>query len=166
MLLAAGLALAAGWAGPVRAEGRSGEEEAPGSPRVMYTAAGRVEYVQVLTMEASAYYPGPESTGPWADGFTSIGLRAGHGIVAVDPEVIPLGTFVYIPDYGVAVAADVGSAIKGRRIDLCFDTYREAVQFGRRSVQVYILTPEWAHQEGRHIFPAEVMGTLMAKGSG
>src|SRR5690606_32123931 len=106
--LAGGLMLlmlaAAAWANPVHGEERAAEEEsaarARGYPRTMYTAAGRVEYVQVLTMEATAYYPGPESTGPWADGFTSIGVRAGHGVVAVDPEVIPLGTFVYIPDYG------------------------------------------------------------------
>jgi len=107
--------------------------------RVLNTPAGPIKYSDVLEMEATAYYPGPESTGVWADGRTATGLPAGHGVVAVDPAVIPLGTRVYIPGYGIAVAADVGSAIRGHRIDLAFDTYREALHYGRRVVQVYIL---------------------------
>src|SRR5690606_29425198 len=107
--------------------------------RTMQTPAGRIRYSDVLEMEATAYYPGPESTGRFADGRTATGMLAGHGVVAVDPAVIPLGTRVYVPGYGIAVAADVGSAIRGYRIDLAFDTYREALHYGRRRVQVYIL---------------------------
>ncbi|NIM24283.1 MAG: DUF348 domain-containing protein [Armatimonadetes bacterium] len=92
-----------------------------------------------LTMEATAYDPGPRSCGKFADGRTSIGLKAGKGIVAVDPRVIPLRTPLYVEGYGLAIAGDVGSAIKGMRIDLGFDTYREAIQFGRRKVKVYLL---------------------------
>lgn len=105
----------------------------------METPAGVIRYTDVLKMEATAYYPGPESTGIWADGITSTGLRAGHGIIAVDPRVIPLGTEVYVPGYGIAVAGDIGGAIKGDIIDLAFDTYREAIHYGRRPVDVYIL---------------------------
>jgi len=50
-----------------------------------------------------------------------------------------LGSRLYVPGYGHALAADVGGAIKGNRIDLCFDTYNEAIQYGRRTVKVYIL---------------------------
>ncbi|HLT57815.1 MAG TPA: ubiquitin-like domain-containing protein [Limnochordales bacterium] len=107
--------------------------------RVMQTPAGLIRYSDMLEMEATAYYPGPESTGRWADGRTATGVPAGHGVVAVDPGVIPLGTRVYIPGYGIALAADVGSAIRGHRIDLAFDTYREALHYGRRWVKVYIL---------------------------
>lgn len=107
--------------------------------RTMETPAGTIRYTDVLDMEATAYYPGPESTGVWADGFTATGLKAGHGVIAVDPSVIPLGTRVYVPGYGIAVAGDVGGAIRGNIIDLAFDTYREAMHFGRRQVQVYIL---------------------------
>jgi len=92
-----------------------------------------------LSMAATAYDPGPISCGKYADGYTSIGLKAGRGVVAVDPRVIPLGTRLYIEGYGLAVAGDVGSAIKGRRIDLGFPTYREALQYGRRTVKVYLL---------------------------
>jgi 3D (Asp-Asp-Asp) domain-containing protein len=70
---------------------------------------------------------------------TATGLRAQKGVVAVDPRVISMGSRLYIPNYGFAIAADKGSAIKGNRIDLCFDNYREARRFGRRSIDVYVL---------------------------
>jgi len=92
-----------------------------------------------LRMTATAYDPGPRSCGRYADGTTATGAKAEKGVVATDPRVIPMGTRLYIPGYGFAVAADRGSAIKGMRIDLCYNTYREAVQFGRRKVDVYVL---------------------------
>lgn len=95
--------------------------------------------VKVIDMVATAYEPGPISCGKYASGYTAIGYKASKGIVAVDPRIIPLGTIVYIEGYGYAIAADVGSAIKGYRIDLCFDTYREAISFGRRRIKVYIV---------------------------
>jgi 3D (Asp-Asp-Asp) domain-containing protein/uncharacterized protein YabE (DUF348 family) len=98
---------------------------------------------RALTMVATAYDPGPLSTGkrPGDRGYgvTASGMRAGYGVVAVDPRVIPLGTRLYIPGYGYAIAGDTGSAIVGNRIDLGFATYAEAIRFGRRSVAVYVL---------------------------
>lgn len=94
---------------------------------------------QMLVMEATGYDPGPRSCGRFASGRTAIGMKAGKGVVAVDPRVIPLGTRLHIEGYGRAVAGDVGSAIKGRRIDLGFDTYKEAINWGRRTVRVRIL---------------------------
>ncbi len=94
---------------------------------------------RALTMNASAYDPGPRSCGKYADGYTSTGLKAGKGVVAVDPRVIPLGSRLYVADYGFAIAGDVGSAIKGNRIDLGYNTYAEAIRFGRRQVKVYLL---------------------------
>ncbi len=61
-----------------------------------------------------------------------------HGIIAVDPDIIPLGTHVYIPGYGDAVAEDVGGAIHGHRIDVAFDTRAEALAFGRQDIEIYI----------------------------
>lgn len=72
-------------------------------------------------------------------GITAIGRPAGHGIVAVDPSVIPLGTHLYIPGYGFAIAGDTGGAIHGNRIDLGFNSYADAMRFGRREVTVYRL---------------------------
>lgn len=88
-----------------------------------------------LLMVATAYTAG--SAG--GDGMTAIGRRAGFGIVAVDPRVIPLGSRLFIPGYGFAIAGDTGGDIVGRRIDLGFDTQRDAMDFGRRDVTVYRL---------------------------
>jgi 3D (Asp-Asp-Asp) domain-containing protein len=72
-------------------------------------------------------------------GYTAAGYRAGRGIVAVDPRVIPLGTKLFIPGYGFAIAGDTGGAIIGNRIDLGFNSYSDAIQFGRRPIKVYTL---------------------------
>jgi 3D (Asp-Asp-Asp) domain-containing protein len=69
-------------------------------------------------------------------GSTASGLPTGPGIVAVDPTVIPLGTRMTVPGYGEAVAADVGTAIKGLRIDVWFPTLAQAQAWGLRSVTI------------------------------
>jgi uncharacterized protein YabE (DUF348 family) len=108
--------------------------------RVLETSRATYRYVEMRVMEATAYYPGPESCGIYArNGRTYTGKKAGFGTVAVDKRIIPLGTKLYIEGYGYAEATDIGAAIKGNRIDLCFETYREAEMFGRRKVKVYIL---------------------------
>ena len=61
------------------------------------------------------------------------------GVIAVDPSFIPLGTKVYIPGYGEAVAEDTGRSIRGNRIDIAFDSYEEALAFGRQDVELYII---------------------------
>ena len=50
-----------------------------------------------------------------------------------------MGQRVYVEGYGEGVCNDVGSAIKGWRIDVCFDTYEEAVEWGIKLVKVYVL---------------------------
>ncbi len=101
--------------------------EARGVSRMAYIAR------DALQMVATAYTADCSGCG----GMTAIGRRAGHGIVAVDPRVIPLGTHLYIPGYGFAVAGDTGGDIVGRRIDLGFDSWRDAMLFGRRDITVY-----------------------------
>jgi uncharacterized protein YabE (DUF348 family) len=108
--------------------------------RTLYTSRGSFRYIEVKTMKATAYYPGPESCGKYAVyGETYTGKKAGFGYVAVDPKVIKLGTKLYIEGYGKAEAADIGSAIKGNRIDLCYETFREAAMYGVKKIKVYIL---------------------------
>ena len=85
------------------------------------TPEGRKKYSRIITAEAS------------------IGLVAARGIVAVDPRVIPYYTKMYIPGYGIAIAGDTGGAIRGNRVDLFMDSYEEAINWGRRNVEVYIL---------------------------
>jgi 3D (Asp-Asp-Asp) domain-containing protein len=90
-----------------------------------------------ISMVATAYTAGCYG----CSGVTASGHRAGHGIVAVDPAVIPLGSRLYIPGYGAAVAGDTGGDIHGNRVDLGFNSNADAMQFGRRSVIVYVLHP-------------------------
>lgn len=71
-------------------------------------------------------------------GKTASGLPVGVGVIAVDPSVIPLGTRVFVPGYGPAVAADVGSAIKGNIIDLWMPSTAQARAWGRRTVTITI----------------------------
>ncbi|MDD6598719.1 MAG: 3D domain-containing protein [Anaerovibrio sp.] len=107
----------------------------PKAENTVSTNSGEMTYAACIPMEASAYLP----TDGNGAGITATGAVAQRGIVAVDPDVIPLGTRVYIPGYGTAVAADTGGAIRGNKIDLCMESYGEAINFGRRSVEVYIL---------------------------
>ena len=71
-------------------------------------------------------------------GRTASGLPVGVGVIAVDPTVIPLGTRVFVPGYGPAVAADVGPAIKGNIIDLWMPSTAAARAWGRRTVTITI----------------------------
>ena len=99
------------------------------------TSTGNFVYVRSLTMNATAY----SAQQAVLSNYTATGIPAVRGVVAVDPRVIPLGTRLYIPGYGHALAADTGRDIIGNRIDLCFDTVREAIVFGRQNIKVYIL---------------------------
>ncbi|KAB8137674.1 LysM peptidoglycan-binding domain-containing protein [Gracilibacillus oryzae] len=60
-------------------------------------------------------------------------------VIAVDPNVIPLGSRVYVEGYGEAIAGDTGGAINGNKVDLHVPTKQEALNWGRRQVQVTIL---------------------------
>lgn len=59
--------------------------------------------------------------------------------VAVDPDVIPLGSILYIQGYGYAVAADTGGAIKGNKIDVFFDSESDCDDWGVKTVKVTVL---------------------------
>ena len=86
-------------------------------------------------VEATAY----SSQDPGCGGTTATGVAVRKGIIAVDPGIIPIGTDIYIPGYGKAVAADIGGSIKGNIIDIAFDTRAEALQFGYKSLLIYTM---------------------------
>ena len=98
-----------------------------------------IRFVKAIEMRSTAYCPCTICCGPNAKGITALGLPAKPGVVAVDPRVIPLGTRVYVDGYGYALAADTGSAIKGNRIDICYETHDEALRWGMRNTKVYVL---------------------------
>ena len=85
--------------------------------------------VHSLTVVATAYA---------LPGTTASGMPVGWGAVAVDPSVIPMGSRLSIPGYGLGVAADVGSAIQGARIDLWFPTVAQARAWGSRVVTITV----------------------------
>ena len=99
-----------------------------------------VSYSSMLSGTCTAYsVPG---------GTTSLGWDAVYGVVAVDPNIIPYGTKMYItsPDgsvvYGYGVAGDTGGACMAGDIiaDLCYNTIEECSQIGRRTMNIYILS--------------------------
>ncbi len=100
-----------------------------GIDKTSYVAAS------AMHMVATAYTASCDG----CDGVTAMGYRAGHGVVAVDPRYIPLGSKLYIPGYGYAIAGDTGGAIRGNRIDLGFNSVADAIEFGRREITVYRL---------------------------
>lgn len=109
--------------------------------RTLETPEGPVEYWRVIRMLATSYSAstaGTPPTSPWY-GRTATGMQMRHGIVAVDPRVIPLRSRVYVPGYGIGIAGDTGGAIKGRRIDLGYDDDNLVLWY--RWVDVYLLTP-------------------------
>lgn len=109
---------------------------------VIVTPAGEVlTYSGSDVFLATAYH----NTDPGCTIYTYIGTLCRVGAIAVDPNVIPLGTKMYIVSndgryiYGEAVAEDTGGSIKGNRIDLYFDSVPECLTFGMRDCTVYFL---------------------------
>ncbi|NLX02917.1 MAG: hypothetical protein GXY40_10380 [Syntrophomonadaceae bacterium] len=95
-------------------------------------------YTRTFTMVATGYTEAAEENYPYAGQPSYIGIPLSRGVVAVDPNVIPMGTKLYVEGYGEAIAADQGGAIQGNRIDLFFDSKFEANNWGMRTVKVYI----------------------------
>ncbi|GAB4543709.1 MAG: hypothetical protein Kow0063_37120 [Anaerolineae bacterium] len=117
------------------------------------TPDGPFEYwrhFRVLATSYSAATSGKDKDHP-RYGITRTGLKAGYGVVAVDPKVIPLWSEIYVPGYGVAVAGDTGGSILGRHIDLGFDEDEPPLWY--RWVDVYIATPVPPADQIRYVLP-------------
>ncbi|WP_396135982.1 3D domain-containing protein [Bacillus sp. NEB1478] len=92
-----------------------------------------------MTVSATAYTSECEGcSGVTASGTSLIDYPYAK-IIAVDPDVIPMGTVVYVPGYGYAVAADTGGGINGNEIDVFMNDYSKAVNWGRKTVNISIL---------------------------
>ncbi|WP_251139101.1 3D domain-containing protein [Exiguobacterium sp. s142] len=130
---------------PFREEAEIKIEETPRADDVLdFTSAKQ------LLVEATAYTNNAEDTVTY-DGrvltrsgydVTDTILYEGMRIIAVDPAVIPLGTRVYIEGFGMAIALDTGSAIKGNIIDIMMDTKEEAVTFGRKPLTIWVISKQ------------------------
>jgi uncharacterized protein YabE (DUF348 family) len=112
--------------------------------RTLETPHGTIEYWRKLHVLATHYFPStcdktPDH--PWY-GITYTGKRAEKGIIAVDPRYIAFHTRMYVPGYGFGVAEDIGGAIKGRHIDVCFpDEDVGKNVWSTRYLDIYLLTP-------------------------
>jgi len=104
--------------------------------------SGRIAYGepdQVVEVIATAYCACKMCCGKWVDGYTATMSRAKEGrTIAVDPRLIPLRSKVYIKGMGWYQAEDTGGAIKGKRIDIYFDSHKEAQKFGVKKRKIYV----------------------------
>ena len=105
------------------------------------TPQGPREYWRVVRMRATAYTAASSGKSPDhpSYGITASGLPAGTGIVAIDPNLVPFRSEVYVPGYGIGFAGDTGGGVKGRWIDLGYD--EGELETWNGYVDVYYLTP-------------------------
>ena len=121
--------------------------------RTLDTPDGPMEYWRKMRVYTTSYRPA--SAGKPRDhpryGYTRLGVLVKRGIVATDPEVIPLRTWLYVPGYGKSIAADTGGGVKGKLVDLGFpdDDYESWHWW----TDVYLLTPVPPADEIRWILP-------------
>ncbi|BCB03768.1 3D domain-containing protein [Bacillus sp. KH172YL63] len=121
---------------------KSVNEEAEVTPEAETAAAepaANEQAVKELTVEATAYTAECEG----CSGTTATGVNLKENpdakVIAVDPDVIPLGSKVYVEGYGYATAEDTGGAIQGNRIDVFIPSKDQATDWGRKTVTVKIL---------------------------
>ena len=122
-------------------------------PRDVQTTQGVRQYWRQMRVLITSYSPstaGQARTSPHY-GITRTGKRAGYGIIAVDPSVIPFGTSIYVPGYGIGVAEDTGGSIIGRHLDVCYDDNN--LESWYRWVDVYLLTPAPPASTIRYVLP-------------
>ena len=118
------------------------EIETESEPETVAETESEMEYAGTFTL--TAYCNCQKCCGKWAGGPTASGLMPEAGrTIAVDPDVIPLGTRVYIDGLGYFTAEDTGSAINGNRIDVYMGSHSEARNFadgaGSCKAEVYII---------------------------
>ncbi|MGE8207549.1 3D domain-containing protein [Heyndrickxia sp. NPDC080065] len=124
----------------------SSSESVKGSTPTLEEAIDWSTY-PVKEVVATGYTAGVESTGKNPNdpeyGITYSGVKVKRDLystIAADPRIFPIGTILFIPGYGYGVVADTGSAIKGNKLDLYYETVKEVYeQWGKKSVKVYIV---------------------------
>jgi 3D (Asp-Asp-Asp) domain-containing protein len=121
----------------IEAQARAAEARSSELPAAAAPAAAPAAAEPVRTLAAGSTIT-VMSTGYALRGRTSTGIPTGPGVVAVDPSVIPLGTRLTIPGYGVGIAADTGGAVQGNVIDVWFPTTQQALAWGRRTVTIVL----------------------------
>lgn len=99
---------------------------------------------RVVRMVVTAYSPGEESCGEWADGMTASGYSVwtnGMCLAAADTDLLPFGSLVSVPGYHagrVVPVLDRGGAIRGKRLDVLMPTHEAALRWGKRELPVTV----------------------------
>lgn len=121
---------------------------------IVDTDQGPREYWRVVRMRVTSYTAASSGKSPDHPryGITASGLPAGKGVVAIDRNIVPWKSELFVPGYGVAVAGDTGGGIRGRWIDLGFNEDNYEGWTGH--VDVYYLTPVPAPEDINYILPA------------
>lgn len=146
-----------------------------GMPKTLEDTVDLEKYPST-TVVATGYTAGVESTGKNPDhpgyGITYSGIKVKRDLystIAADLDVFPIGTILFIPGYGYGVVADKGSAIKGNKIDLYYNTVDDVYnQWGKQTVDVYVieegdgtLTEEqfhdWNNDEALQVFREDIL---------
>lgn len=132
--------------------------EEPAIPVLSTKVLSQYKAVEVT---ATGYSPNFESTGKHPNhpeyGITYSGVKvvrdpAAISTIAADLSIFPLGTVLYVPGYGYGLVCDIGSAIKGHKIDLFYETKEHVyAQWGKKQLEVYVV--EWGEgQVNEQIF--------------
>lgn len=121
--------------------------------RTIDTPEGPLEYWRVVRMRVTAYTAASSGKAPDHPnyGITASGAPAGTGVVAIDRNVVPFRSYVYVPGYGKAFAGDTGGGVRGRWIDLGYD--EDEYQSWSGYVDVYYLTPVPAPEDINYLLP-------------
>lgn len=123
--------------------------EGTATVHVLTVDGHKYEYDKVTTMLTTAYNGTFDMNGPWGAVAAWDGKPLHNGNVAVDPNVIPFGTYLYIDGYGPARAVDSGSAIFGDHIDLFFqESDLKVAEYGIQWHKVYFLTEKPSNYPG------------------
>lgn len=102
-----------------------------------YEAIGAYQYIGECTVTHYCCEPYEHICGD-GDGLTATGIPVAPGMVAVDPDVIPLGSTVII-DGQEYLAADTGGAIKGNHVDIAVESHQEALELETKTAEVWIV---------------------------
>lgn len=113
------------------------DREARQAQAEAYEAIGAYEYIGECTVTYYCCEPYAHVCGD-GDGLTATGIPVTPGVVAVDPEVIPLGSTVII-DGQAYLAADTGGAVRGNHVDIAVATHQEALELGTRTAEVWVV---------------------------
>jgi uncharacterized protein YabE (DUF348 family) len=122
--------------------------------RELETPEGDLTYWRKVRALATSYTAATSGKSPDHPqyGITRTGLQMRGGIVAVDPQVINLGTEMYVPGYGIGMAGDTGGKVRGRHVDLGYE--EDELKLWYKWVDVYLLAPAPSVNQIRWVLPS------------